>query len=192
MDSLAEWYLSIPDRIFELTADKITHETEKELQYVNRRIRGVIYSQLKKAQSELIPQFQQERASLFAKDLNTLWEKFITTETITLALWMSERNTYAGVYFAYESFLVNSLKRAYNKQSLQAKHLHKFFDEPVVINSMLAPSVKDQCWNDTAIDKARLIRNAMTHNGGKVTGELGSKYGKELHLTKDTDLELFC
>ena len=44
---------------------------------------------------------------------------------------------------------------------------------------MLAPSVKDQCWNDTAIDKARLIRNAMTHNGGKVTGELGSKYGNE-------------
>ncbi len=108
-------------------------------------------------------------------NLQTIWEQYQQEREFNMALWMSEITAYCAVYFAYEVFLINSMKVATGRSSLRTKQL------TIEIERLLGSAIVPQCWNDKPIELARLIRHAAVHNGRKLTNDL-SKYKNILML----------
>jgi hypothetical protein len=108
-------------------------------------------------------------------NLQKIWLEYQQVDEFKMALWMSEISAYCAVYFAYEVFLINSVKAATSLPSLRTKQL------PDEIEKLLGSSVSALCWKDEPIELARLIRHAVAHNGRKLTQNL-TKYKHKLFL----------
>jgi len=100
-----------------------------------------------------------------------IWAYFIGHYEFQMSVWGSQRLCYAGVYFGYESFVRACASLATNRPSSDnwtkggtlVKNLKTVFGEQIV----------KQCITDQPVQIARLVRNALVHNAGKVTEELG-------------------
>ncbi|MBA4311254.1 MAG: hypothetical protein C0417_01350 [Chlorobiaceae bacterium] len=108
-------------------------------------------------------------------NLQDIWSQYQQEHEFNMALWMSEISAYCAVYFAYEVFLINSVKAATGLKSLRTQQL------PDEIKKLLGSSICTQCWKDEPIELARLIRHAVAHNGRKLTQDL-TKYKHKLVL----------
>lgn len=110
-----------------------------------------------------------------AMSLQEIWAAYQNEYEFDMALWMSEISAYCAIYFAYEIFLINSIKVANGLISLRTNML------PHEIERLLGSTVKVQCWEDEPIEIARLVRHAVAHNGRKLTTDL-SKYKSKICL----------
>jgi len=91
---------------------------------------------------------------------------------------MSEVNAYSSVYFAYENFLIRSVKVVTGLASLRTPELRG------KLQKLVGNDIASQCWVNHSVEKARLIRHAIVHNGRKITRELEG-YRAELVLEND-------
>ena len=95
-----------------------------------------------------------------------VWEMMRTNTDFTLSLWMSETSAYCAVYFGYEDFLIRCLKIATNRASLRPPSLFG------VLRDTVGVSAAKECWKSEGIERARLVRAAVVHNGRRMTGDL--------------------
>jgi hypothetical protein len=105
-----------------------------------------------------------------AFDLKTLWSDFLSPDIqeFQLSLWGCQRLCYGAVYHAYENFVrqcVGMVREEPDYRALFGKLVADgkaaFGDEAIAY-----------CLKDQFVKVARLTRNALAHNGGRLTDEL--------------------
>jgi hypothetical protein len=114
----------------------------------------------------------------FTYDLQSIWRNYLSEREFLMGLWMSEITSYCAVYFAYEVFIVRSLKVASGSERLRT---HQVYERIV---QLLGSSIANSCWQDSDVELARLIRHAAVHNGRQITSAL-EKYRQKLVLQND-------
>ncbi len=97
------------------------------------------------------------------------WERLVSIEEFRKSVWSSERMCYGAIYYAYEWFLLQcirihsgELERSVIGAKSFGKELRKIFSQELM----------HECWTDRPIEIARLTRNALVHNGGRVNATL--------------------
>lgn len=165
----------IPGQVLERLIDKIDHGLEKHNLSLSEKDRKTLVQEIRAVESEIRRAASSHRVTFSTQDL---WSHFLQTQGIALSLLMSEVNAYSGLYFGYESYLINSVKVIKGLPRLRARGLS---DQ---LEALGGKPLADACWNDRAIEIARLVRHAITHNGRKITNDL-QKYRADLVLEGD-------
>jgi hypothetical protein len=120
----------------------------------------------------------------FTYDLQSIWRNYLGEREFVMGLWMSEITSYCAVYFAYEVFIVRSLKVASGKERLRTPQVNER------ITHLLGAPLANSCWQDPNVELARLIRHAAVHNGRQITPAL-EKYRQRLVL-QDDEIVIFA
>ncbi len=106
-----------------------------------------------------------------------IWTQFMNDVAFRISLWSSQRVAYVAFYNAYEAFLVDCVKRATGASSLRTQS--DDFKKGLRIG--FAKDIADPCWFHAEINVARLVRHALSHNGGRETADLEKlKHGIKL------------
>jgi len=98
-----------------------------------------------------------------------VWQDYLTIPEFNLALWSSQRICYGAIYHAYENFLREfaSIK----KPDLRDAHV-KIFEIKKALADILDERMADELIEENGVVVARLVRNALAHNGGRASLEL--------------------
>ncbi len=100
-----------------------------------------------------------------------MWADFMQEMAFRMSLWSSQRVAYVSFYNAYEAFLVDTLKVALDVASLRVTQKKEFND---ALRNALGVDISVQCWSSKDVFIPRLVRHALSHNGGRVTSDLAS------------------
>ncbi len=156
-------------------AHRITTGLERKHLSLSGDDRESLCTEIRSIESEISHRVKTNPVRLDPKEL---WTHFLQRQGISLSLLMSEVNAYAAVYFAYEIYLIRSVKVCTAVKSIRTRGL------PKRLNELLGEKVAETCWSAKKIDLARLIRHSIVHNGRKLTDNL-EKYRSELTLEND-------
>jgi hypothetical protein len=128
--------------------------------------------------------------------LSGFWKWLIEGEAkseTVLALWKSEVNAYVGLYYAYEDFLRQCMCIAKVQQDYRIT-FRRFGDD---LAAEFGIGIRDLCWFDERVNVSRLVRNAILHNGARLTPELEplrrhlNLGGDEIHILAPDTTQLF-
>ena len=109
--------------------------------------------------------------------IEPIWAEFMNDTAFRLSLWSSQRIAFVAFYNAYEVFLVDCLKMATGLTSLRTQ-MEEFRKG---LRNALRDDIADPCWFHPEINIARLVRHALSHNGGRQTSHLQKqKHGIKL------------
>jgi hypothetical protein len=97
------------------------------------------------------------------------WEQIVKGDpTLALSLYQTEQNVFAGLYFAYESFLRDCYESSpgatveWERERSKTKLLRLIYDEQTV----------ELIWTARDVNHARLIRSSIAHCCGRVTEDI--------------------
>ncbi len=175
-EDMANSYQPTPLTVISTLIDRIDKRIEKHTLSFISSDRQALVKEFQEIESELVQELQQKRITY---NIQKLWEDFITAKEFIISLWMSEVQAYSSVYFAYEIFLISSVKVLTDKTHLRTHQL-----EPVLKELTGSNTLWKFCWNDDLVEKAKLVRSAIVHNGRKITSDL-EKYRSQLTLDED-------
>lgn len=108
--------------------------------------------------------------------IEPIWAKFMNDMAFRLSLWSSQRIAFVAFYNAYEVFLVDCLKVATGLTSLRTP-MKEFRNG---LRNAFREDIADPCWFHSEINIARLLRHALSHNGGRQTEDMK----KQKHVIK--------
>lgn len=110
------------------------------------------------------------RAANNSFDIQNFWKQHLSDQAFRLSLRDSQRSAFLSVFHAYESFLIDCLKiySGTNKLRVNTGLFNKTLD------SFLCESDRGLIWIGKDIKVFKEARNALAHNGGKLTDELRS------------------
>jgi hypothetical protein len=109
--------------------------------------------------------------------IEPIWAQFMSDPAFRISLWASQRVAYVAFYNAYEAFLVDCVKCATGASSMRTQ------DEGFKkgLRTGFAKNIADSSWFHAEINVARLVRHALSHNGGRRTEDLKKqKHGIKL------------
>lgn len=104
--------------------------------------------------------------------IEPIWEQFMKVTAFGISLWASQRVAYVAFYNAYEAFIVGCLKVGTGLPSLRSTD-KKTFNQ--ALRTGLGNDVSNSCWSHHEINIARLVRHALSHNGGRETVDLNKQ-----------------
>ena len=138
--------------------DSIRNMQRKKLAEVIRRIGTQIHETVDQAKNldEVSP-----------KDF---WKRFLedpASHELKLSLWGSERVCYSGIYHTYENFVRQSIELAKGSKTGRG-----FSELAKDADGTMGKGIADSCLLEPQIKIARLVRNALAHNGGEETNQL--------------------
>lgn len=121
----------------------------------------------------------------------SFWKELLSAEgssEFRLIIWGSQRICYGAIYHAYEDFVRQCIVLAFGNPEFDAgyriknlrKNAKQFFGE----------SLAKECLNSKEVNVARLVRNALAHNGGRENDEL--KEQKHGILVEDGELQIMA
>jgi len=126
-----------------------------------------------------------------------IWELLVSGETeveFAWCLWGSQRLVYGALYHAYEDFIRHCVGIIDGTNYFRGDDL---FGAVRTAFGRNGKAVVSACLEDELVTIARLARNAIAHNGGKVTEKLLRKnhhfkiVANEIQITPDDNRELF-
>jgi hypothetical protein len=100
------------------------------------------------------------------------WEFLTQSSEFHFCILGTQRINYGSLFFAYEDFLANVIRTkdpAYSSKD-------KKNPIPVALTKHFDKSLAAFCWDHCEVDLARLIRNALAHNGGRFGPDLEKKH----------------
>src|SRR5205809_4273827 len=110
--------------------------------------------------------------------IEPMWAQFMNEAPFRISLWASQRVAFVAFYNAYEAFIVDCLKIGTGRSQLRLTD-KKPFNE--ALRSGLSKDISIPCWPHHEINIARLVRHALSHNGGRETEDLKKqKHGIKL------------
>jgi hypothetical protein len=124
------------------------------LRRVVAKIEEEAHQALKTAQAEI--QF----------DVAGYWKFLIHTSEFPFCILGTQRINYGSLFFAYEDFLANVIRTKEPTYSSKKEWISVAFARHFGV------SLTDYCWNHDEVDLARLVRNALAHNGGRFGSDL--------------------
>ena len=142
--------------------------------------RKALVDELEQTNKELI---ERSKEKPYTANRNEVWPISIDQDEFIFSLWMSEVNAYCAIYFAYEIFLIDSIKSIKKLAKLRTTST-RFQQE---LESLVGPELTESLWSGNVVEKARLIRHALVHNGRKITADL-QRYRDKLVLTDDDEV----
>lgn len=107
-----------------------------------------------------------------ALDRQEIWAGFLEIMDFTLSLWSSQRLCYGAVYYAYENFLAQCVSTGRKDPTYRPHNAKKLRTD---LNRLFGSNVGDTCLDDAKAELARLVRNALVHNGGRATPEIQAR-----------------
>ena len=125
---------------------------------------------LEELHQEAVEAAQTARSRVVANRPN-LWETFLKAEGFHTSLWASERMCYGALYYSYEWFLTQCVRIKLGNPKYKRGRKEKFTND---FRSAFGPQETVACLEDKEVEIARLTRNALTHNGGRITDVLQS------------------
>jgi hypothetical protein len=129
-----------------------------------------------------------------AFDPQTLWQDYLGVSEFGLALWNAQRIAYGAIYYAYENFLQRVVAVGRRDESYRAMNIGELRNG---LESLLGAALTLQSLDDPEIEIARLARNALTHDGGRISEKLRAKphgitvEGDELQIMPHDTRRLF-
>lgn len=116
-------------------------------------------------------------------DVAGYWNFLTHASEFQFCILGTQRINYGSLFFAYEDFLASVIRTkepTYTSKIDPIKDAFaRHFGEPL----------RDFCWSDAEVDLARLVRNALTHNGGRFGNDL-KKYRSRFKDVTRTDMPL--
>jgi len=97
-----------------------------------------------------------------------IWEKYMATTEMRFYLWSSQQQCFTTLYFAYENFLLQCVRERLNDSTLKL-FAHNAKDKIVQAFDL---ATYEHLWAHPQMERARLCRHVLAHNGGEVTEEL--------------------
>ena len=153
----------------------------------------------KKEMLEIVEQLgadvQRDMARLGpAFDPQALWQEYLGVREFGLALWNAQRIAYGAIYYAYENFVQRVVAVGRTDDSYRAKRFPDLCND---FGTLFGDALRQECLGIPEVDIARLVRNALTHDGGRVSEKLRAKQhgitveGDELHIMPHDTRGLF-
>jgi hypothetical protein len=99
--------------------------------------------------------------------LDDVWAVYLYNNAFQGALWKVAENSYCSLYYAYENLLV-AIALEYSDKKIRVTDR----DFTAQLNNILGESITTRVWSSSKIILAKEIRNAIVHNGGKLTDKL--------------------
>jgi len=97
-------------------------------------------------------------------NLEDVWKDYFENTEFRLSIWASQRLVYGAIYYAYEEFLLRCYQLKANDSGYQIR-FEKFKKDFATI---FGESLRNECWLHDDVAVARLTRNALVHNGGRI------------------------
>ena len=147
-----------------------------------------------------LDKYRRNVESLSAKPFNVdpgwIWKLHLQTSDFILGIRSSQRVCFGGLYYAYENYVrrVLGLLRGNPDYRIPNDRKGKFKRD---FESCFGQDLWKKCVEDKRVEIARLVRNALAHNGGRETDELKSEghtfpvSGGEIQVTVEYTRPLF-
>lgn len=97
-------------------------------------------------------------------DIQEAWSTFISNVDFASGLWGLQRICYVSVYHGYEDFLQRCVATATKDPDYCARRSEQLRK---TLNKTFGNALGDACLADKDVHTARLVRNALVHNGGR-------------------------
>ncbi|NLY02834.1 MAG: hypothetical protein GXY83_42820 [Rhodopirellula sp.] len=110
---------------------------------------------------------QADEATLFR--LDAVWRCLLDDPEFQLAIWGSQRIGYGSIYHAYEHFVRGCIALASGNPSYRGRRIHALIRDA---GQLFGPKIAHDCLASQSVMAARLVRNALAHNGGRETVQL--------------------
>lgn len=97
------------------------------------------------------------------------WQAFLedpASSEFRLAVWGSQRISYGAIYHAYEDFVTECIRLASGLEEYRTYRIKELLQDA---ESQFGHDVTEDCVSCHDVQVARLVRNALAHNGGKET-----------------------
>jgi len=105
--------------------------------------------------------------------IEPVWTEFMNDVAFRISLWASQRVAFLAFYNAYEAFIVDCLKIGTETSKLQSIDKAPFY---AALRNGLTKDISTPCWFHSEINIARLVRHALSHNGGRETAKLKEQH----------------
>jgi hypothetical protein len=128
-------------------------DQRRALRRVVAKIEEEAHQALKTAQAEV--QF----------DVAGYWKSLISTSEFPFCILGTQRINYGSLFFAYEDFLANVIRTKEPTYSSKKEWIS------VAFARHFGAPLTNYCWDDE-VNLARLVRNALAHNGGRFGSDL--------------------
>ena len=145
--------------VHERLVKRMGSSLRKAQQHLLRKELDVIYEEVEAAAVAVAPH-------RFVPDAT--WQMMLQNSEFRFALIGSQRSCYGAVYYAYEDFLTRCVGLAKREPD------YRWFKRQVFerdITDQFSTAIRQQCWDDSDIQLARLARNALVHRGCRVDDE---------------------
>jgi len=103
-------------------------------------------------------------------DVAAYWDFLTSTSEFQFSLFGTQYITYGYLFFAYEDFLSKIIRIKEPNYSTKKKPINEAFEK-----HWGAP-LTEFCWNHDEVQLAKLVRNALVHNGGDFGPDLEKRY----------------
>ncbi len=113
-------------------------------------------------------------------DMDDVWQQLVPVPMFHNMIWSSERSAYVALYYNYECFLKESVRRARDADTYQWNAA----DLSTVFGTVLGP----QCTNDIELQIAKHARTSLAHNGGQMIKQL--KNLPHRHRLEDNEIQI--
>lgn len=100
-----------------------------------------------------------------SEEMDRYWHFLLQQSEFQFCILGIQSITYSSLYFAYEDFLQNVVRTREPTYDSKSKSLGRALSE------IFDKSFCDSCW-EGEVELARLVRNALVHNGGTFGGKL--------------------
>ena len=124
-------------------------------------------------------------ATRVLEERGTCWAGLTNIRAFHTSLWALERMCYGGLYYGYECFVMRCMSMACKDPNYQMPKRKDFIKQ---LRDVFGDKTTDDCWLDSEIDLARVTRNALVHNGGKVTSHV--KKRKHTFRIEDGEIQI--
>jgi hypothetical protein len=138
--------------------DSLSHMKRKKLAEVMTQIGGRMKQVREQNDEEINPQ--------------AVFDIFLSGpggSELQLSIWGSQRITYGAVFHAYEDFVSRCVGLARNEPDYRAFKIKTLHSDA---RAAFGDTTANHCLTDSPVELARLVRNALAHQGGRETDEL--------------------
>lgn len=162
----------------EVFAKAYTEEESSIYQYVQILKDGLV-SRLQDQLSDSKQKQLQRAISSIAKEMpkkvsvnaftrQEIWDEYMATTEMRFYLWSSQQQCFTTLYFAYENFLLKCVRERLNDPALKL-FAHNAKDK---ISQAFDFGTYMHLWAHPQMERARICRHVLAHNGGEETNEL--------------------
>lgn len=121
-----------------------------------------IVTQIEKEAHEAV----REARDRIRLDATAYWEDLASNWAFRFSVLGAQRTNYGSLFFTFEDFLSNVIRTKEPSFSSNREWISTAFAR------CFGAPLADDCWNHAEVDLARLVRNALVHNGGRYGTEL--------------------